>query len=162
MKKPLSKPTTPKQLAASLPSGEIARRHVTLRQLEIFEAVARLGSFTRAAQALHLTQPSVSMQVRSLEEKIGLPLTEQFGRSLHLTQAGEVVAAASRDILGRLGEMQAAIEDMHREVAGPLSIAVVSTAKYFLPQLLGDFKRRFPRVEPRLQELLATVEKDEE
>ncbi len=123
----------------------------TLQQMRLFESVARHGSITRAAEEAHLSQPSVSMQVRSLEEKIGLPLTEQHGKALHLTYAGEVVAAASRDILGRLGEMQATIEDMHREVAGPLSIAVVSTAKYFLPQLLGDFKRRFPRVEPRLQ-----------
>ena len=111
----------------------------TLQQMRLFEAVARHGSITRAAEEAHLSQPSVSMQVRSLEDKIGLPLTEQHGKSLHLTYAGEVVAAASRDILGRLGEMQAAIEDMQREVAGPLSIAVVSTAKYFLPQLLGDF-----------------------
>ncbi|MCC0029349.1 MAG: LysR family transcriptional regulator [Brucellaceae bacterium] len=123
----------------------------TFQQMRLFEAVARHGSITRAAGEVHLTQPSVSMQIRTLEDKIGLPLTEQMGKALFLTRAGEEVAAASRDILSRLGEMQASLEDMQREVAGPLSVAVVSTAKYFLPQLLGRFKRRHPRVEPRLQ-----------
>ncbi|GKY89324.1 LysR family transcriptional regulator [Sinisalibacter aestuarii] len=123
----------------------------TVQQMRLFEAVARLGSITRAAEEVHLTQPSVSMQVKTLEEKIGQPLTEQIGKALQLTRAGEVVAAASRDVLARIAEMEAALDDMSRAVAGPLSVAVVSTAKYFLPELLGQFKRRFPRVEPRLQ-----------
>ena len=123
----------------------------TFQQMRLFEAVARHGSVTRAAEEVHLAQPSVSMQVKSLEEKIGLPLTEKIGRDLQLTRAGEEVALASRDVLARLADMRAALEDMHREVAGPLSVAAVSTAKYFLPQALGRFKRRFPRVEPRLQ-----------
>ncbi len=123
----------------------------TFQQMRLFEAVARHGSITRAAEEVHLTQPSVSMQVKTLEDKIGLPLTEQIGKTLHLTRAGEQVAAASRDVLARLDEMQVALEDMKREVPGPLSIAVVSTAKYFLPQLLAEFKRRHPKVEPRLQ-----------
>ena len=123
----------------------------TFQQMRLFEAVARHGSITRAAEEVHLTQPSVSMQVKTLEDKIGLPLTEQIGKALHLTRAGEQVAAAARDVLARMGEMEIALDDMKREVAGPLSIAVVSTAKYFLPQLLGEFKRRHPKVEPRLQ-----------
>lgn len=123
----------------------------TFQQLRLFEAVARLGSITRAAEEVHLTQPSVSMQIRTLEDKIGLPLTEQVGKSIQLTQAGEEVAAASLDILGRLHEMETSLEDMHRKVTGPLSVAVVSTTKYFLPKLLGNFKRRYPGVEPRLQ-----------
>ena len=122
----------------------------TFQQMRLFEAVARLGSITRAAEEVHLTQPSVSMQVRTLEDKIGLPLTEQIGKSLHLTRAGEEVARAARDVLGRLKDMEVALEDLHGAVAGPLSVAAVSTAKYFLPQLLGEFKRRHPRVEPRL------------
>lgn len=122
----------------------------TVQQMRLFEAVARLGSITRAAEEVNLTQPSVSMQVKALEEKIGQPLTEQIGKSLRLTRAGEEVAAAARDVLARISEMEAALDDMSRAVAGPLSVAVVSTAKYFLPELLGAFKRRFPRVEPRL------------
>ncbi|NDR59214.1 LysR family transcriptional regulator [Aliiruegeria sabulilitoris] len=123
----------------------------TFQQMRLFESVARHGSITRAAEEVHLAQPSVSMQVKALEEKLGLPLTEKIGRALFLTPAGEEVATASRDILARLAEMQATLEDMHREVAGPLSISAVSTAKYLLPQLLGRFKRRYPRVEPRMQ-----------
>ncbi len=123
----------------------------TLQQMRLFEAVSRHRSITRAAQEVHLTQPSVSMQIKALEEKIGLPLTEQMGRSLYLTRAGEEVAAASRDMLARLTSMQTALEDMQKGVSGPLSVAAVSTAKYFLPQLLGSFKRRHAAVEPRLQ-----------
>jgi DNA-binding transcriptional LysR family regulator len=123
----------------------------TIQQLRLLEAVARHHSITRAAEEVHLTQPSVSMQVRTLEEKIGMPLTEQVGRALHLTRAGEVVATAAREILARLSEMEAGLESLDKEVGGRLSVAVVSTAKYFMPQLLGSFKRRFPKVEPRLQ-----------
>lgn len=123
----------------------------TIQQLRLFEAVARHGSITRAAEEVNLTQPSVSMQVRTLEEKIGMPLTEQVGRTLQLTRAGDEVAAAARDILSRLSAMETGLEDLHREVGGRLSVAVVSTARYFMPQLLGSFKRRFPKVEPRLQ-----------
>lgn len=123
----------------------------TLQQLRLFEAVARHGSVTRAAEEVHLTQPSVSMQVRALEDKIGLPLTEQIGKALHLTRAGEAVEEASRDILGRMAALEQALRDLEGEVAGPLSVAVVSSAKYVVPQLLGAFKRRFPRVEPHLE-----------
>jgi len=123
----------------------------TFQQLRLFNAVARHGSITRAAEEVNLTQPSVSMQVKTLEEKIGLPLTEQIGKTLHLTFAGAEVAKASHDILERLEELESALRDMHREVAGPLSVVVISSAKYFLPQLLGQFKRRFPGVKPRLQ-----------
>lgn len=122
----------------------------TVQQMRLFEAVARLGSVTRAADEVHLTQPSVSMQVRALEEKIGMPLTEKVGKSLHLTHAGQVVAEASRDVLARLTEMQHTLEDLKGEVAGPLSVAVVSTARYFMPQVMGAFKRGFPLVAPRL------------
>jgi len=122
----------------------------TFQQMRLFEAVARHGSITRAAEEVNLTQPSVSMQVRALEEKLGQPLTEQIGKRLRLTPAGEVAATASRDILARLAEMTSALEDLSGAVAGPLNVAVVTTAKYFLPKLLGNFKSRYPRVQPRL------------
>jgi molybdate transport repressor ModE-like protein len=123
----------------------------TLQQMRLFEAVARHGSITRAAEEVNLTQPSVSMQVRTLEDKIGAALTEHSGRTMVLTRTGEVVAAACRDVLARLAEMEATLTDMAENVSGPLSVSAVSTTKYFLPQLLGEFKRRYPRVEPRLQ-----------
>lgn len=123
----------------------------TLQQMRLFAAVARLGSFTRAAEEVHLTQPSVSMQVKALEEKIGIPLTEQVGKSLHLTSAGKEVYEACVDVLGRLGELETALNDLRGEMAGPLNVAVISSAKYFMPHLLGAFVRRYPKVEPNLQ-----------
>lgn len=122
----------------------------TFQQMRLFEAVARLGSVTRAAQEVNLTQPTVSMQIKALEDKVGAALTEQVGKKIHLTREGEEVARSCRDVLERMEDMRRALEDMRREVEGPLSIVAVSTAKYFLPQLLGQFKRRYPRVEPRL------------
>lgn len=122
----------------------------TVQQMRLFEAVARHGSITRAAEEAHLTQPSVSMQVRTLEDKIGQPLTEMAGKSLRLTRAGEEVAAAARDVLSRLDDMKMSLEAMRSEVGGPLSVAVVSSAKYVLPGLLGAFKRLHPRIRPQL------------
>lgn len=123
----------------------------TVQQMRLFAAVARLGSYTRAAEQVNLTQPSVSMQVKALEEKIGTPLTEQVGKSLHLTAAGQEVYDACVDVLNRISELETALDDLKGEVAGPLNVAVVSSAKYFLPHLLGAFVRRFPKVEPHLQ-----------
>lgn len=125
--------------------------HATLQQLRLFEAVARLKSFTEAAKAVHLTQPAVSIQVKRLEENIGLPLFEQVGKQLHLTVAGQEVYDACRDVIQRLNEASTAIDDLRGEVSGTLNLAVVSSAKYFLPYLLGSFMQRYPKVEPKLQ-----------
>ncbi|MEZ0236830.1 MAG: LysR family transcriptional regulator, partial [Methylophilaceae bacterium] len=73
--------------------------HATFRQLEVFEAIARLGSFTRASEELHLTQPTVSMQMKKLTDAVGLPLFEQVGRRIHLTEAGKELAIAAREIM---------------------------------------------------------------
>lgn len=123
----------------------------TIQQMRLFEAVARHGSVTRAAQEVHLTQPSVSMQIKRLEEKVGVPLTEQIGKKIHLTAAGEIVRLACGDVLSRIAGLEDDLAALRGGVAGPLRIAVVSSAKYFLPQLLGSFTRRFPDVEPVLQ-----------
>lgn len=125
--------------------------HATLQQLRLFAAVARHKSVTRAAEDVHLTQPAVSIQVKRLEEKIGMALMEQIGKKLHLTVAGEQVYDACRDVLQRLDDLETALDDLRGEVAGPLNVTVVSSAKYFLPHLLGNFVRRYPKVEPRLQ-----------
>lgn len=122
-------------------------KNATLRQLKVFEAVARHLSFSRAAEELHLTQPAVSMQVRSLEEEAGLPLTEQVGKKIFLTTAGEEVARHARLIAQALqaaGESLAAIKGVR---GGRLVIGVVSTAKYFAPRLLASFRRLHPEVE---------------
>jgi len=125
--------------------------HATLQQLRLFDAVARHGNVTRAAEEIHLTQPAVSIQVRRLEEKIGMPLLEQVGKRLHKTASGEKVHEACRDVLDRLDNLENALEELRETVAGPLKVTVVSPTKYFLPYLLGDFIRLHPRVEPQLQ-----------
>lgn len=131
--------------------GSMAKIYTpTFQQMRLLEAVTRLGSVTGAAGELNLSQPSVSMQLKSLEEKIAAPLFEKQGKSLRLTPSGRVVHEASLDILARVEQMRFDLEDLQTTIAGELSIAVVSSAKYFLPQLVGAFKKRFPKVEPRL------------
>jgi DNA-binding transcriptional LysR family regulator len=125
-------------------------KNVTLRQLKIFEAVARHLSFSRAAEELHLTQPAVSMQVQALEELAGLPLTEQAGKKVRLTAAGEEVARQARRIAEQLREAGEALAALKGVESGKLKIGVVSTAKYFAPALLAEFRRRHPGVDIEL------------
>jgi len=101
-------------------STEKLIRHVSLRQLQIFEAVVRLGGYTRAAEALHLTQPTVSMQIRKLSDAIGTPLLEQVGRKIYPTAAGRNVHAAARDILGRMMELEESAAELEGSIKGPL------------------------------------------
>lgn len=125
-------------------------RHATLRQLQILVTVAHTGGYTRAAEALFLTQPTISMQVQKLSDAIGLPLFERVGKRLDLTLAGHKVLRAAEDILDRLNHLGDDIIELKGEVKGELRIAVVTTAKYFMPHLLGAFLHRYPEVEPRL------------
>jgi len=125
-------------------------RHVTLRQLKVFESVARHLSFSRAAEELHLTQPAVSMQVKQLEEQAGLPLTEMIGKKVFLTEAGEEVARHARRIAQQLREAEEALDALKGVRGGTLSIGVISTAKYFAPRLLAEFQRRHPGIELQL------------
>ncbi len=128
-----------------------AVRRSTFRQLEIFEAVARLGSFRRAAEALFLSQPTVSMQVRKLTDTVSLPLFEQVGKKIFLTDAGRELLTTAREIFGHLGRFEMAINDMKGLQSGSLCIAVVSTAKFFVPRLLGVFCQRHPGIEAALK-----------
>lgn len=126
-------------------------RHATFRQLEVFEAIARLGSFTRASEELHLTQPTVSMQMKKLTEAVGLPLFEQVGRKIYLTEAGKELAITAREIMQSLERCDMSIAEMCGLKKGKLRLAVVSTAKYFVPRILGDFSRLHPGVEVALK-----------
>jgi DNA-binding transcriptional LysR family regulator len=125
-------------------------RHATLRQLRTFTEVARCLSFTAAARALHLTQPAVSMQVRQLEAHAGLPLVELLGKRLHLTDAGRELLRYAAAISELLREAEDAMKARSGIGGGELSIAVTSTAKYFAPRLLAEFRRRHPEVRLRL------------
>lgn len=125
--------------------------HITLRHLRIFEAVARHGSISRAAGELHLTQPAVSMQMKQLEEQIGLPLVEQVGRRICLTEAGQMLRVHAREIAGRMAHLNASMEQFRGLERGLLRLAVVSTANYFLPALIAEFNARHPGVRISLQ-----------
>ena len=127
------------------------RRRITFRQLETFGEVARLQSFTRAAEALHLTQPAVSIQIRQIAETIGLPLFEQNGRDIALTAAGEELLATVRDLDDVWNRFESAIEDLKGFKRGRLRVALVTTAKHFLPRMLGNFYRRYPDIDIELE-----------
>ncbi|MCW8900724.1 MAG: LysR family transcriptional regulator [Gammaproteobacteria bacterium] len=125
--------------------------HFTLQQLKLFEAVSRNGSYTRAAEELFLTQPAVSIQIKRLEEQVGLPLFELVGKKIFTTTAGKAMYQASIDILNRVAELNRTVEELKGEVKGPLQLAVVTTSKYFMPHLLGSFLQHYPDVEPKLK-----------
>ena len=127
------------------------RRRITFRQLETFAAVARAGSFTRAAEELHLTQPAVSIQIRQIAETVGLPLFDTSGREIALTAAGEELLAASRNLDDVWNRFESAIADLKGLRRGRLRVALVTTAKYFLPRMLGDFCRKYPDIDIELE-----------
>jgi DNA-binding transcriptional LysR family regulator len=124
--------------------------NVSLRQLRVFEAVARLSSYTRAAEELHLSQPAVSMQVRQLEDTLGLSLFERLGKSIVLTEAGREIHQYSRSINRALQEMEEVVEALKGVNRGRLHVAVASTVNYFAPRLLANFHQRYPGITPRL------------
>jgi len=125
-------------------------QHVSLRQLRVFEAAATSRSFTKAAEVLHLTQPGVSMHIKELEDNAGLPLFERIGRKLYVTEAGQELLARARDILRALKDAEDTLDGLKGLRRGRINLAVVSTAKYFVPQLLAHFGRNFPELEIRL------------
>ncbi|WP_434358732.1 LysR family transcriptional regulator [Parasalinivibrio latis] len=120
--------------------------HLTLRQLNIFQAVANHASYTRAAEELHLTQPAVSMQIRQLEDNIGLPLFEQMGKALYLTDAGQELLGYCQRISQQLRDAEDVFENMKSLSSGKLNITVASTANYFAARLLAAFSRQHPDV----------------
>src|SRR5687768_1442436 len=120
--------------------------HITLRQLKVFESVARHLSFSRAAEDLHLTQPAVSMQIKQLEDNIDLLLFEQMGKKIYLTDAGRELYHYSRAISQQLADMQLALDELKGLERGKLHISVVSTANYFAPHLLAKFCQRYSGV----------------
>lgn len=125
--------------------------HLTFRQLQVFEAVARHLNYTRAAEELFMTQPAVSGHVRQMEEAAGLPLVEQVGKRLHLTEAGEEVQRAALDVINRTEDLEMRLADLAGMIRGRLRLSVTTTAEYFAPHLLGAFSRRYPGVEIRLE-----------
>ncbi len=127
-------------------AGALAR-HTTLRQLQVFEAVARLGSFTRAAEELFLAQPTVSMQLKKLADTVGMPLFEQTGVRIRLTDTGREVYDACQEVFRALADLELKVADLKGVKHGRLRLAVITSAKYLAPHLLGHFGRLHPGID---------------
>lgn len=121
-------------------------KNATLRQLKVFETVARRLSFSRAADELHLTQPAVSTQVKTLEQHAGVALFEQLGKKIFLTPAGTELLQLSRTIIQKFQEAEEAMSQFKGVAGGKLNVAVISAGDYFFPRLLVEFAHRHANV----------------
>ncbi len=126
-------------------------KNASLRQLQVFEAVARNLSFTRAAEELFTTQPTVSIQLKQLTDIVGQPLLEQVGKKIYLTDTGRELLKVCREIFDGLDRFEMLVSDMKGVKAGKLRLAVITTAKYFVPRLLGIFCQRYPGIDVSLK-----------
>ena len=122
-------------------------KNITFRQLKVFETVARHLNYTKAAQELHLTQPAVSMQIKQLEDVIGLPLFEQMGRQTFITEAGRELHRYSRSISHIFAEMDDVFGALKGIERGALAISVATTASYFATRMLAEFSRDYPHIQ---------------
>ncbi|MGZ9014299.1 MAG: LysR substrate-binding domain-containing protein, partial [Burkholderiales bacterium] len=125
--------------------------HMTWNQLRIFETVARRLSFTRAAEELHVVQPTVSAQIRLLTDSVGMPLFEQIGKKISLTDAGRELQQTCRELFDSWSRFEMAIADLQGMKRGTLRVSIVSTAKYFVPRMLGPFCKRYPDIDVALE-----------
>ena len=122
-------------------------RHATLHQLRIFLTVARHSSFARAAEELHLSPPTLSLQVKQLSETVGEALFEQLGKKIFLTAAGRTLADACQDIESRMERLSQDLAALRGIKKGSLKIAILTTVKYTVPKLLGGFCAEYPGIE---------------
>lgn len=136
-----------------MPRASIRRylKHGTLPQLRVFEASARLGSFAGAAQELHIAPPTASVQIKKLTATVGLPLFEQVGRRIYLTEAGRELYARCNEVFRTLDDLEEKLTHIRGLRSGHLQLAVSSTARYFAPRLLGAFMKRYPGIDTALQ-----------
>lgn len=125
--------------------------HYTLHQLKVFAEVAKCGSITKAAESLHMTQPAVSIQMKQLQESVDIPLIEIIGKKLYLTEAGERLYSMQQTIQEHEEAFEAYTSELKGGLTGNLSISAASTAKYFLPYLLGAFQEKYPKVKITLK-----------
>jgi DNA-binding transcriptional LysR family regulator len=127
--------------------------NVTFRQLRLFLALANTGSVSRAARECHVTQPTASMQLKEISESVGVPLYEVISKRVHLTDAGRDLASTARSIADAWAAFEQGIDATKGLTRGKLRVAVVSTAKYFVPRLLGTFCARYPEIDISLEVL---------
>ena len=135
-----------------MPQSKIRRylRHGTFPQLSVFEAVARLGSFTRAAEELYMAQPTVSVQIKKLTETIGLPVLEQVGKSVRLTPVGKELLASCGELFATLTRFEQKVADMRGMQTGSLQIASSTVAKYFASRSLAEFLKTHPGIDAKM------------
>ncbi|MBI3452975.1 MAG: LysR family transcriptional regulator [Rhodospirillales bacterium] len=126
-------------------------KRATFRQLRAFDAIVRHGSFSRAAEEMHLTQPTLSMQVKKISNAVGLPLFEQIGKKIYLTDAGRVVHELCQDVFASVARFEMGVADLKGLKTGGLRLAAVTTAEFFLLRLLGPFCNRHPGVDVSLE-----------
>jgi len=124
----------------------VANFSPTIRQLEVFIAVAHEKSFTRASKTLHLSQPAVSLQIKQLEEQVGLPLFERLGNKIFLTEAGRTIQACGRSLTQLLGDTEESIDELKGLHRGRLDLSVATTAAYFITRILADFAITYPDI----------------
>jgi DNA-binding transcriptional LysR family regulator len=123
----------------------------TFRQLRLFLALAEAGSVSAAAKAMHVTQPTASMQLKEIGASVGLPLYEVIGKKVFLTDVGKALAVTAREITQSLASFEQLTYATKGIAKGHLRIAVVSTAKYFMPRLIGSFCKRHPLIDVSLE-----------
>jgi len=126
-------------------------KNTTFRQLQVFESISRNGTFTAAAEELFLTQPTLSMQMKKLTATIGVPLYDQIGKKIHLTEAGKELLATSKNVFNSFSEFEMKILNMKGVKEGNLKLAGVTTAEYFAPRILGAFCQRYPGIKVSLE-----------
>jgi DNA-binding transcriptional LysR family regulator len=125
---------------------------VDLERLRVFQAAAETGSFTRAAEVMHLTQPGISKHIRHLEEHLGVPLFDRLGRKVALTQAGEILFEATREMLALVESAEQEIYDLAGVRAGRLRVGTsFPIGLYILPKVLADYRKRYPNIELMLE-----------
>ena len=125
--------------------------NATFRQIRLFQALADTGSVSAAARAMHVTQPTASMQLKEVSQAIGLPLYEVIGKKVHLTEVGQELAATARSMVFEWESFQQRVDAIKGLSRGKLRVAVVSTAKYFMPKMIGSFCKKYPAIDVALE-----------
>jgi DNA-binding transcriptional LysR family regulator len=125
--------------------------NATFRQIRLFQALADTGSVSAAARAMHVTQPTASMQLKEVSQAIGLPLYEVIGKKVHLTEVGKELALTARSIVFEWESFQQRVDEIKGLSRGKLRVAVVSTAKYFMPKMIGSFCQKYPAIDVALE-----------
>ena len=127
--------------------------NITFRQLRLFMALAETGSVSAAARMVHVTQPTASMGLKEINDAVGMPLYEVVARKVHLTSMGQELAKTARAIFREWDAFEQQVDGIKGLTRGKLKVAVVSTAKYFIPRILGTFCAKYPQIDISLEVL---------